>query len=404
MDLQLPSSRSRTVSYATVATLITFFVEGAMLASFLSRIPTLRDVLELSPSQMGTLLLIGACGAVVSLPASGPIVGRFGPRNTVWASFAIWTLGMIGLITAFELGSVFLFAVFLFVMQSGTSLGNSTMNVESGYVELLAKRPIIPWFHAAFSIGTVIGAATGALVLYCDIDFAVHLAVVIVIANALMVWAGRNYIPQPIIDAMTVDDANNAARSKRAWRERRTVLAGVIVFGTGLMEGGANDWLALSMVDGFHMTSARGTAVLAMFLFVLTLTRILSPKLLLRWPADRVLRVLLSGSIIGLVMVSVSPWIAPAILAVALWAMGAALGFPIAASVLSKEPAMAAARMAVMSTLGYGAFLAGPPIIGYIAEYVGYRHALIIITIPVMISALLTPILRTPHNSGARRR
>lgn len=399
MELHLPPPHSRTVSRATVATLITFFVEGGTLASFLSRIPTLRDVLELSPSHMGTLLLIGACGAVMSLPASGPIVGRFGPRNTVWASFVIWTVGMIGLITAFELRSVPMFAVFLFVMQSGTSLGNSTMNVESGYVELLAKRPIIPWFHAAFSIGTVAGAAAGALVLYANIDFAVHLAVLIFIANALMLWAGLNYIPQRIIDAMTVDDANNTARSKRAWGERRTLLAGVIVFGTGLMEGGANDWLALSMVDGFSMTPARGTSVLSLFLFVLTMTRVFSPRLLLRWPADRVLRVLLVGSIIGLVAVSMSPWIGLALVGVVLWAMGAALGFPIGASVLSRQPAMAAARMAVMSTLGYGAFLAGPPIIGYIAEHIGYRHALIVIAIPVVVSALLTSTLRESENT-----
>lgn len=399
MDLHLPPPQSQPVSRAIVATLLTFFVEGAMLASFLSRIPTLRDALELTPSHMGTLLLIGACGAVISLPASGPIVGRFGPRDTVWASFVIWTIGMVGLIVAFELRTVPLFAVFLFIMQSGTSLGNSTMNVESGYVELLAKRPIIPWFHAAFSIGTVAGAAVGALVLYFNINFAVHLAILIIIANVLMVWAGLNYIPHSIIVAMTADDANNAARSKRAWRERRTLLAGAIVFGTGLMEGGANDWLALSMVDGFDMPPARGTAVLALFLFVLTMTRVLSPRLLLRWRGDRVLRALLIGSIIGLVAVSTSPWIGLALIGVVLWATGAALGFPIAASVLSRQPAMAAARMAVMSTLGYGAFLAGPPIIGYIAEHIGYRHALIVIAIPVVVSALLTSTLRESENT-----
>lgn len=392
--MQLPGSNSRLVSRASVATLLTFFVSGFSLASFLSRIPTLRDALGLSPAHMGTLLLVGAVGSVLSMPSSGPIVGRFGPRNTVWASFGLWAIGLSGIIVAFEVRNIPALAACLFLTQAGTSLANSTMNVEGGYVELLARRAIMPWYHAAFSVGTVVAAALGAAVLHLHIRFAWHLGFVIVTTLSAMVWAGLNYLPQAIVADMTMDEVGATARTTRAWREKRTLLIGVLVFGTGLMEGAANDWLALAMVDGFHVTAAHGTATLALFLTVLTATRIASPALLRRWPAERLVRVLLVGAVIGVLTLAISPWLGLALLGVIAWGIGASLGFPSAASALSRQPAMAAARLSVLSTLGYGAFLAGPPTIGYIAEHIGYRHALGFIVIPVLVSIVLTPYLR----------
>lgn len=392
--MQLPGSNSRLVSRASVATLLTFFVSGFSLASFLSRIPTLRDALGLSPAHMGTLLLVGAVGSVLSMPSSGPIVGRFGPRNTVWASFVLWAIGLSGIIIAFAARNVPGLAACLFFTQVGASLANSTMNVEGGYVELLAKRSIMPWYHAAFSVGTVVAAALGATVLYFHIGFAWHLGFVIVVTMSAMVWAGLNYIPQAIVAEMTMDEVGATARTTRAWREKRTLLIGVLVFGTGLMEGAANDWLALAMVDGFHVTPAHGTASLALFLTALTATRIASPALLRRWPADQLVRVLLVGAVIGVLVLAISPWLGLALLGVIAWGVGTSLGFPSAASALSRQPAMAAARLSVLSTLGYGAFLAGPPTIGYIAEHIGYRHALGFIVIPVLVSIALTSYLR----------
>ncbi|MDO5729393.1 MAG: MFS transporter [Actinomycetaceae bacterium] len=392
--MNLPGSNSRLVSRASVATLLTFFVSGFSLASFLSRIPTLRDALELSPAPMGSLLLVGAVGSVLSMPSSGPLVGRFGPRNTVWASFAVWASGLTGVIVAFEARNIAAVAVCLFFTQAGTSLANSTMNVEGGYVELLAKRSIMPWYHAAFSVGTVVAAALGATVLYFHIGFAWHMGFVIVVTIGIMVWAGLNYLPQDVVADMTMDESGATARTARAWKEKRTLLIGVLVFGTGLLEGAANDWLALAMVDGFQVTPAHGTATLALYLTVLTATRLVSPALLRRWSADRLVRVLLIGAAIGVLMLAISPWLGLALFGVVAWGIGASLGFPSAASALSRQPAMAAARLSVLSTLGYGAFLAGPPTIGYIAEFIGYRYALGFVVIPVLLSIALTPYLR----------
>ncbi|MDO5722301.1 MAG: MFS transporter [Actinomycetaceae bacterium] len=390
----LPTQDSPSVKWASRATLVTFFLSGFTLATFLSRIPTVRDLLALSPAQMGHLLLVGALGSVLWLPISGPVVARFGPRNTVWTGFAIWSVGAVMIASSLEARSPLALAASLFVFQAGTALWNSTMNVEGGFVELLAQRPIMPWYHAAFSIGTVAAAGLGAVAIATRVSVPVHLLSVAAFSALAIVWAGRNYIPQPVIDCLANTDEGATARTRRAWKERRTVLIGVMVLGTGLMEGAANDWLALAMVDGFGLAPATGTLALALFLTVLTLTRLISPSLQTRVEPVRLLRSLLVVAIVGLLLLALSPWVSLAVIGVAAWGVGSALGFPSAASALARDAAMAPARMSVLSTIGYGAFLAGPPVIGYIAEHVGYRGALGFIALPVLVSVLLAGNLR----------
>lgn len=391
----LPAANAPAVKWASRATLLTFFLSGLTLATLLSRIPTIRDLLSLSPAQMGHLLLVGALGSVLWLPISGPVVARFGPRNTVWTGFAIWSVGALLIALALTQRSTWALAGALFVYQAGTALWNSTMNVEGGFVELLSRRSIMPWYHAAFSVGTVAAAGIGVLAIASGVSVQAHLLTVAAASAVAIVWAGRNYIPQVVIDRLANTDEGATARTRRAWKERRTVLIGVMVLGTGLMEGAANDWLALAMVDGFDLTAAAGTMALALFLAVLTLTRILSPRLQARVDAVRLLRGFLMAAIVGLLLLALSPWVGLAVVGVAAWGVGSALGFPSAASALARDAAMAPARMSVLSTIGYGAFLAGPPLIGYIAEHVGYRGALGFIAVPVLVSVVLAGNLRS---------
>ena len=58
-------------------------------------------------------------------------------------------------------------------------------------------------------------------------------------------------------------------------------------------------------------------------------------------------------------------------------------------SAASDDPVRAPARVSVVSTIGYSAFLAGPPLLGLLAEVVGYRQALLAIAVPVVLGLLV---------------
>lgn len=389
--MDIPRPNSPVYTRASVATVVTFFFSGFVLASFLSRLPTIRDVFELPPASIGHILLLGALGSLFALPASGPIAGRIGPRITVWVGFGAWAVGMTTVVATFEQHSPILLALGLLIANIGSSLANTTMNIEGGYVEVLSRRSIMPWYHAAFSIGTVAGAGLGAVMISKDVSVPAHLTFVIILTLVSMFITGLFYVPQDIIDQISHDsDAGATQRTKKAWGEKRTIMIGFMVLGTGLMEGAANDWLALAMVDGFDFSPAAGTATFAFFLTVLTVARLLTPRMQRRWDAVPMLRVFLVIAIVGLLILAFSPWAWVAMIGVVAWGIGSSLGFPTGASAVSRDPKMTAARMSVLSTVGYGAFLVGPPLIGYIANFIGYKSALGFIVLPVLMSLYLT--------------
>ena len=382
------------IARAVRATLVTFFFAGFTVASVLSRIPTIRDTLELSPTEMGHILFVGALGSAAWLVLSGPVVAKIGVKRSVLICVAIWALGLTLVIVSYAARSPWGLAVSLFVAQSGAGLWNSTMNIESGYVEVLGRKVRLPWYHAAFSFGTVSAALLGALMIALTIPVVVHFILVLVITVPLMIYATAGFIPDTVIGEIAASTEGATARTRRAWRERLTILISLIPFATGLLEGAANDWLALAMIDGFHAPAYWATATLAFFLIVVTATRIVAPRLRQRVENSALLRRCLICAIIGVSFFAFAPWWPLALIGVAGWGIGAALGFPAAAAALSRDPAMTAARLSVLSTIGYTAFLAGPPTLGYIAEHVGYRSALAVIVIPVVVATILTPTVR----------
>ena len=102
-------------------------------------------------------------------------------------------------------------------------------------------------------------------------------------------------------------------------------------------------------------------------------------------------------ALVGLLAFGLGPSVGLAIVAIVLWGFGAALGFPVGMSAAADDPARAAARVSVVSSIGYVAFLAGPPLLGALADHVGVRHALLTIVAPLVLSLLLAPVAAAPR-------
>ena len=396
-------SNDRAVRRAGVAVFVVFLLSGVDFASWASRLPAVRDSLGLDPAQVGLLLLVGAIGSLVSLPLSGVVVDRIGARRTV-TSFAV--LCAIGLLTASlgsALGTIALVIAGLVLFGVGTGVWDAAMNLAGVAVEQRLGRSIMPRFHAGFSVGTMIGAGIGAVAAALHASVLAHLSIVIVASTAAVVWAVRAFLPGPRPHGAAmpapVDDADGAAAAAGAggaapvaprpgafagWLEARTLMIGLIVFAAALTEGSANDWVSLSVVDGFGTTHAGGALAFGLFVTAMTAMRLLGTALLDRYGRIPVLRLAAGLAVVGLLLFGLVPSMPIALVGVALWGVGAALGFPVGMSAASDDPARAAARVSVVSTIGYSAFLAGPPLLGLLANQVGYRHALLVIVIPVV--------------------
>jgi MFS family permease len=152
--------------------------------------------------------------------------------------------------------------------------------------------------------------------------------------------------------------------------------------------------VSLAVVDGFGTSDAFGAIGLAVFLTAMTGMRLLGTGLLDRYGRVVVLRLSAALALVGLLVFTLSPNLWVALVGVVAWGMGAALGFPVGMSAASDDPARAAVRVSVVATIGYSAFFMGPPLIGFLAEHVGYRSALLVIAVPVVVGLLVVGVTR----------
>ncbi len=217
---------------------------------------------------------------------------------------------------------------------------------------------------------------------------------VVAVASAVMVWWGTAQFLPAFEDAATEPGASPATtRPRSAWTEPRTLLIGVMVLAAAFTEGTANDWLAVAFVDGHRIDKALGVVALAVFLGFMTAGRILGTGLLDRHGRVVVLRFLFGAAIIGcLLVVFGTTWVAFA--GAAIWGVGASLGFPVGMSAAADDPARAHTRLSVVSTIGYTAFLAGPPLLGFLGDHFGILRALTVVGAVSLLALLVVPSAR----------
>jgi cyanate permease len=164
-----------------------------------------------------------------------------------------------------------------------------------------------------------------------------------------------------------------------AWREPRTLVVGLMVLGFAFTEGSANDWMAVAMVDGYGTTEAVGAIGFGVFVAAMTVARMVGGTALERFGRVATLRATAVLGLAGLLLVLLGGSAPVAIAGAVLWGFGAALGFPVGMSAAADDPERAAFRVSVVSSIGYTAFLAGPPLIGVLAEHVGILSALFVV-------------------------
>ncbi|WP_407341377.1 MFS transporter [Pengzhenrongella phosphoraccumulans] len=391
----------RTVRAATIAVFAVFVLNGFNFANWASRIPAVRDELVLSPAQMGLLLLVGSVGSLLALPLAGIVVMRLGAARTVVAFAATSTTGLLIASTGVAIDQLIVVGVGLVMFGVGTGVWDAAMNIEGAAVEQRLGKAIMPRFHAGFSFGTMAGAGVGALAARLDVPVVGHLAVALCLSFVGVLWAVRAFLPAgseagvapaaPLSPADALPDITRARRAFGVWLEPRTLLIGLVVLAAALTEGSANDWVGLAVVDGFDQRPEVGALTFGLFVTAMTAMRLLGTGLLDRYGRVLVLRLCAVLSIAGLLIFGLVPSLPLALVGVVLWGAGAALGFPVGMSAASDDPLRAAARVSVVSTIGYSAFLAGPPLLGLLADQVGYRHALLAIAVPVLIGLLVIP-------------
>jgi fucose permease len=380
---------------------IIFLLPGIAVASWTSRLPTVRDALDIRIDQISVLILGAAIGSIIGLSASSFVVARFGTQKTLAVTLVTLAAGVATTGIGATVPNFALTLAGLLLFGASAGITGVAMNVSGAENERSLGRSVMPIFHAFFSIGTLLGAAIGALAESIQLPISFHLGGVALV----MVVAGLLTVPSLRSEHATNDtsEEKGVAHESGGWRERlsiwtdpRTIFIALIALAAASTEGTANDWLTLAMVDGYGVSNATGALVFGVFLTAMTVGRLGGVLLLDRFGRVIMLRTsfLLASAGLMVVIFVENPLVAT--FGVILWGLGSSLGLPIAMSAAADDPRTAVARVSAVATIGYFASLALPPLIGFLGEQVGLLDALLVIVALAAIGFVVAGNARAP--------
>ncbi|WP_242582309.1 MFS transporter [Amycolatopsis sp. 195334CR] len=366
-----------------------FLLTGITFASWVTRTPAIRDSVGASTAQMGVIIAGLSVGSLFGIAVAGKLVVARGGRFVIALGAAAMVGGLLLIAAGAAIGAGWLVCGGLAFFGLGMGASEVAQNVEGAEIERALAASVLPAMHGCFSIGTFAGALAGIALNALAVPVALHVGTSAALMAAVSVWAVRG-IPA---HAAAEDESASTAKTK-VWREPRVVLIGVIVLGMALAEGSANDWLPLITVDGFSATATIGSVAYALFGLAMSVGRFSGSRVLDRFGRTTAMRGSAVIATAGVALVVLAPGIELAAVGVVLWGLGTSLGFPVALSAAGDEPENAAARVSAVATIGYLAFLVGPPLLGLLGEYAGLRNALVVVLVMLAVAGACAPAVR----------
>jgi fucose permease len=279
--------------------------------------------------------------------------------------------------------------------------------VHGSAVEQRAGREWMPRYHACWSVGGIAGAGFGALAAHAGSPLALHFTVVAVLCAALVALALRSFIEdrvEPVKAAGVLGAVRNPGSRRGRVLTGRLLLVGAVTLCATTLEGAAADWLALFLTDERAATASLAAAGYAVFAVAMAAGRFSGTAVAERLGRDGAVRAGGLVSLAGVLLTVLGPGLAGAYAGAALWALGVCLVFPAAVSAGGETPDRPADAIAAVTTIGYGGFLVGPPLIGLLADQVGLGRALLVLCLLAGGIAALAPAVRSrrPRSAAVR--
>ncbi|MGW5427205.1 MFS transporter [Streptomyces sp. NPDC004059] len=365
---------SRDLSRLRVALTAFFALDGFVFAGWVVRIPAIKQQTDSSASALGLALLCVSAGAVVTMTLTGRLCRRYGshPVTVVCAVLLCLSVSLPPLThSAPALGAVLL--VF------GAAYGGINVAFNSAAVDLVGalRRPIMPSFHAAFSLGGMIGAGLGGLVAGA-LSPTRHLFGLTLIGLLVTAVAGRTLLrqepPAPADRTLSSPPEPHRSAARRTGGRGLVVVFGLIALCTAYGEGAMADWGALHLQQDLAASSGVAAAGYSCFALAMTVGRATGTTLLER--LGRARTVIAGGTVaaVGMLVGSLAPSVWAALIGFAVTGLGLANLFPVA---VERAGALTGpSGVAVASTFGYGGMLLGPPAIGFMADWFSLPAAL----------------------------
>ncbi|MGW7579398.1 MFS transporter [Streptomyces sp. NPDC054765] len=392
-----PVSAGSRLARLRIALTAFFAMDGFLFAGWVVRIPAIKAQTGAGAGALGLALLGVSAGAVAFMMITGRLCGRFGSPAVTTASAAALSLSIV--LPPLTHSAI---ALGLVLLVFGAAYGSLNVAMNSAAVDLISalRRPVMPGFHAAFSLGGMLGAGLGGLVAG-RLSPTVHLLLLAATGLLVTAVAGRSLRihRSPAVPGRRPPPAGSRPRGARAGPGRRLVLVfGLIALCTAYGEGAMADLGALHLAQDLAAGPGTAAAGYAVFALAMTIGRLWGTAAVQRFGAARALIAGGTTATAGLLLGALAPtaWAACAGFAVA--GLGLANIFPIALARAGETGGPDG--VAVASTVGYCGMLLGPPAIGFLAEAFGLPTALTTLALLAAVAAVIAYATRGAHHTG----
>lgn len=379
-----------------VALTVFFALDGFIFAGWVVRIPAIKEQTGSSASDLGLALLGVSAGAVITMTLTGRLCRRFGSHPvTVICGFLLPLSIALPPLThsALSLGLV--------LLAFGAAYGGINVAMNSAAVDLVAalRRPIMPSFHAAFSMGGMVGAGLGGLVAG-HLSPTRHLLALTVIGLVVTAATAPTLLrheapkaPTPKAPAPAGADGSATPRGLDSGTRTLVVVFGLIALCTAYGEGALADWGALHLEQDLAAHPGIAAAGYSCFAFAMTIGRLSGTTLLERLGRTRTVVGGGATAAAGMLLGALAPSVPFALVGFAVTGLGLANIFPVA---IERAGALAGpSGVAAASTLGYGGMLLGPPAIGFMADWFSLSTALTSVALLAAVAALIGYVTRS---------
>ena len=366
-----------------LATRAGFFLTGLGLAVWAPLVPYVHARIPMSETTFGLLLLSVGFGSLCCMPLTALFTGRLGIRRTVTGAALVLATSLCGIIFVNQL---WLMALVLFAFGGSMGVLDIALNVQGLAVESRAGRSMMAGFHGMFSLGTISGALLVTLLLMAGVSPVLSPLLAVTSILLLLVWSWPGLMPRK----------TRNQSGGRHWPNLAIVLVGLMCFIVYLAEGAILDWSALFLVDYRGLPAASGGLGYAAFALMITLGRFLGDSLTAR--LGRVRMIGLGGLIAagGLLLGLATPHWLFSLLGYGLCGLGCANVSPLLISSLNHQKHMPPhLAVTAATTIGFAGVLAGPAMMGVVAQHSSLAHAFGMVATGLLLVAIASPRFRT---------
>ena len=361
---------------------ILFFICGLNFATWATRIPDFKSILQLSDAQLGTVLMGLPVGSLVSLPIAGWLLTKYASK---WISIMAVIMYVIVIPSLSFMNSAVSLFVGLFFFGMAGDIMNIAMNTQVVSLEAKMNKIIMSSFHAVFSIGLMAGAFIGGILEKEHFSTTEHFSLIAFSNVVLVPFSIRNLLTdKPIQD-------ENKPKSSIFNLGSYLIILSFIAFCGMLCEGAMADWISLYFKEFIPNSTLPITIGFSSFAAAMVIGRFLGDKISLKYGVSTIL--ILNGLLvgIGMLMTLLFASIYLKIMGCFIIGIGISTIVPLIYSQAgNQKEIMPSIAIAGVSTIAYIGFLLGPVLIGYLSDFVGLDKALYLIVILGFIAAFIS--------------